>query len=214
MSDTYSESIPRVETLPPMQARPGLWARLLRRVLVVLVLLWIAWEAVAATMQYTGLRRVLTARIEAAFGRPVDVGSYHFSLWNGPALEANSVTVGEDPRFGHEYFLRAESMTVRLRWTSLLRGRIELGTLSLSRPSLNLVRNAAGDWNLTEWLPQPSGVLSTRVLVGPSLPSSAVRFRRINVEGGRINFKNGDEKLPLAFVAVKGSVETDRPRSA
>ena len=101
--------------------------------------------------------------------------------------------------------------TVRLRWAALLRGHIELGTLSLSRPSLNLVRSAAGDWNLAEWLPQPSGALSTRVPVGPSLPSSAVRFRRINVEGGRINFKNGDEKLPLAFVGVKGTVETDRP---
>jgi hypothetical protein len=80
-------------------------------------------------MQHTGLRRILTARIEAAFGRQVDVGSYHFSLWKGPALKANSVIVGEDPRFGHEYFLRADSMTVRLRWASLLRGHIELGTV-------------------------------------------------------------------------------------
>src|ERR1700685_12356 len=188
MSDPYSESIPRVETLPPMQARPGLWARLLRRVLVLLVLLWIASEAVSATMQYTGLRRVLTARIEAAFGRPVDVGSYHFSLWNGPALEANSVIVGEDPRFGHEYFLRAESMTVRLRWASLLRGHVELGTLSLTRPSLNLVRNPAGDWNLVEWLPHPSGNHLAVVPVGPMLPAALFRFSRIEVDGGRVNF--------------------------
>ncbi len=53
--------------------------------------------------------------------------------------------------------------------------------------------------------------VSSGVPVGPSLPSSAVRFRRIEVDGGRINFKNGDEKLPLAFVGVKGTVETDRP---
>ncbi|HEY4709058.1 MAG TPA: AsmA family protein [Candidatus Acidoferrales bacterium] len=211
MSDTYSESIPRAEALHPVQARPRLWARLLRRVIFWLVFLWIASEAVSVTMQHTGLRRVLTARIAAAFGRPVDVGSYHFSLWNGPTLEANSVIVGEDPRFGNEYFLRAESMTVRLRWASLLRGHIELGTLSLTRPSLNLVRNAAGDWNLGEWLPQPSGSPTFRVPVGPSLPTSPVRFRRIDVDGGRINFKNGDEKLPLAFVGVKGTVETDRP---
>src|ERR1700691_3945754 len=211
MSDTYSESIARAKTLQPIQAQTRLWPRLLRRVIFWLVFLWVASEAVSVTMQHTGLRRVLTARIEAAFGRPVDVGSYHFSLWNGPALEANSVIVGEDPRFGHEYFLRADSMTVRLRWASLLRGHIELGTLSLNRPSLNLVRNAAGDWNLGEWLPQPTGSPSFRVPVGPSLPTSPVRFRRIDVEGGRINFKKGDEKLPLAFVGVKGTVETDRP---
>ena len=140
---------------------------------------------ISLAIQHTRLRRILTARIEAAFGRPVEVGSYDFSLWSGPALEANSVTVGEDPRFGHEYFLRAESMTVRLRGQSLLRGRIDLGTLSLTRPSLNLVRNSAGEWNLAEWLPQPAGNPSfSEVPVGPSLPSSAVRFRRIEVDGG------------------------------
>jgi hypothetical protein len=211
MSDTYSESIPHVKTLQPMQARHPLWTRLLRPVLFCLVFLWIASQGVSLLMQHTRLRRTLTSRIEAAFGRPVDVGSYRFSFWNGPGLEADSVIIGEDSRFGQEYFLRAESMTVRLRWASLLRGRIELGTLSLTRPSLNLVRNAAGDWNLGEWLPQPPVSPSFRVPVGPSLPTSPVRFRRIDVEGGRINFKNGDEKLPLAFVGVKGTVETDRP---
>ena len=46
-------------------------------------------------MQHTALRRKLTARLETAFGRPVQVGSYGFSLWRGPAIEARSVTVGE-----------------------------------------------------------------------------------------------------------------------
>ena len=211
MSDTYSEAVSHVEALPPVRSRPCRLIRLLKWALFLLLFLWVAAEGISLTIQHTDLRKILTARIEAAFGRPVDVGSYDLSLWNGPALEANSVTVGEDPRFGHEYFLRAESMTVRLRWAKLLRGHVELGTLSLTRPSLNLVRNAAGDWNLGEWLPQPSGNPSLRVPVGPSLPSSTVRFRRIEVEGGRINFKNGDEKLPLAFVGVRGTVETDRP---
>ncbi len=211
MSDTYSESISHVASNQPALARTRLWIRLLKWAVFLLVFLWIAAEGISIAIQHTRLRRVLTSRIEAAFGRPVEVGSFNFSLWDGPALEANSVTVGEDPRFGQEYFLRAESMTVRLRWASLLRGHLELGTLSLARPSLNLVRNSAGDWNLVEWLPQPSGSRSPGVPVGPSLPSSPLRFGRIEVDGGRINFKNGDEKLPFAFVAVKGTVETDRP---
>jgi len=211
MSDTYLGAIPRAESLPPAQSRPRAWIRWLKRTLLLFALLWIASEGISLAMQHTRLRRVLTAQIEAAFGRPVEVGSYDFSLWDGPALEANSVTVGEDPRFGQEYFLRAESMTVRLRWASLLRGHVRLGTLSLNRPSLNLVRDAGGDWNLAEWLPQPSGSLPAKVPVGPSLPFSPLRFGRIEVDGGRINFKNGDDKLPLAFVGVTGAVETDAP---
>jgi AsmA-like protein len=211
MSDTYSESIPHVASIHPAQARTRPWIRLLKWAVLLLVFLWIAAEGISLAIQHTRLRRVLTSRIATAFGRPVEVGSFDFNLWNGPALEAESVTVGEDPRFGQEYFLRAESITVRLRWVSLLRGHLELGTLSLTRPSLNLVRNSAGDWNLVEWLPQPPGSRSPGVPVGPSLPSSPLRFGRIEVDGGRINFKNGDEKLPFAFVTVKGTVETDRP---
>jgi hypothetical protein len=211
MSETITETIPRQEAVPPDPSQTRASARWIKRIALLIVILWVASESASLAVQHTGIRKILTAHLQSAFGRPVDVGSYAFSLWDGFALEANSVIVQEDPRFGQEYFLRADSMTVRLRWTSLLRGRVEFGTLSLSRPSLNLVRNVAGDWNLTEWLPQPGAHPASSVPVGPAFPSSALRFRRVEVDGGRINFKNGDEKLPFAFVDLQGTVETDRP---
>src|SRR4029077_21141390 len=126
-------------------------------------------------------------------GRPVEVRRYDFSLWGWPTLEAQSVTVSEDPRFGHEYFLRAESLTMRLRWQGLLRGRLEFGAFSFSRPSLNLVRDSNGNGNLAEWLPRPSAPTGAAAPVGPPLPPySPLRFTRIEVNSGRINFKRGD----------------------
>jgi hypothetical protein len=211
MSETITETIPRQEAVGPDPSQSRASARWIKRIALLVVILWVASEAASLAVQHTGIRKILTAHLQSAFGRPVDVGSYAFSLWDGFALEANSVIVQEDPRFGQEYFLRADSMTVRLRWSSLLRGRVEFGTLSLNRPSLNLVRNVAGDWNLTEWLPQPGARPASPVPVGPAFPSSALRFRRVEVDGGRINFKNGEEKLPFAFVDLKGTVETDRP---
>lgn len=211
MSNTSVEPIAHTTTFEPAPSRLRAWGRWPRRILILLILLWVVAEGISLAIQYTRLHRILTAQIEAAMGRPVEVGSYNFSFWNGPVVEARSVTVGEDPRFGAEYFLRADSMTVRLRWQSLLRGRVEFGTLLLTRPSLNLVRNADGDWNLAEWLPRPNAVPAPRTYPGPVLPSMATRFRRIEVEGGRVNFKLADEKLPFAFVGVTGTVETDRP---
>jgi len=137
----------------------------------------------------------------------VNVGEYDFSLWTGPTLEAQFVTVAEDPRFGYEYFMRADSLRARLGWKSLLRGHIELETLSLTRPSLNVVRDASGDWNIGEWLPKPGSNTSQ----SSSNSGSNLRFKRIDVEGGRINFKQSDAKLPFAFVDVTGRVETDIP---
>jgi AsmA-like C-terminal region len=210
MSDIFTETVPRAESVeaPPQTRASSRW---IKRIILLVVLLAVASEGISLAMQHTGLRNLLTERLQSAFGRPVEVGSYDFSLLNGVALEANTVTVGEDPHFGQEYFLRADSIAVRLRWLSLLRGRIEFGTLSLYKPSLNLVRNATGDWNLTQWLPQPGPHPALRLPFGPAFPSSPLRFRRIEVNGGRINFKNGDEKLPFAFIGVKGTVETDPP---
>jgi AsmA-like C-terminal region/AsmA family len=202
VSDIPIETISHAEPFEDIRPRRRSWARWLKWILLALVSLWVIGLVVTLAIDFTGLQHTLTARLGSAFGRPIAVRAYAFSFW-GPVVEARSVTVGEDPRFGHEYFLRADSMTVRLRWQSLLRGRIELGTLSLSHPSLNLVRDAAGQWNLAEWLPRPAD--------SPSTALGASRLSRIAIDSGRINFKRGDDKLPVAFVNVNGTVETDSP---
>jgi AsmA-like C-terminal region len=211
VSNTYSEPVTRAEPFEVASPKFRLWNRWTKAILLLAILPWVVSEGISLAAQHGSLRKKLSAHLEAAFGRPVEVGNYHFSFWGGPSLEARSVTVAEDPRFGQEYFLRVDSMAVRLRWRSLLRGHIEFGTLSLTRPSLNLVRDAAGDWNLAEWLPRPAGTPSASVPVGPLLPFPALRFRKIEVAYGRINFKRADEKLPIAFVGVGGTVETDAP---
>ncbi len=204
ITDEYSAAGPVVNSsIPaPRQSPWRQWATLL---LLLIAILWLANYGVAFVVRHTGLQKKLTDRLAAAFGRPVTVGRYAFSFWTGPALEAQSVTVGEDPRFGQEYFLRAESLRVRLRWRSLLRGRLELGRLLLTQPSLNVVRNSEGDWNLAEWLPRPA----PGATAAPFAPTPSLRFERIEVEGGRVNFKRGDDKLPFAFVSVEGTVQAD-----
>jgi uncharacterized protein involved in outer membrane biogenesis len=211
MSQLLSPTVTHPEPFEPAPASRAAWIRWPKWILLLLALLWVADAGISLLILHSRLRGKLTNRLEAAFGRPVEVGSYDFSLWDGPALEAQSVTVAEDPRFGHEYFLHAESLTVRLLWTSLLRGRIGLGTLSLTRPSLNLVRDPNGNWNISEWLPRPAGTAPPPAPtgIGPRLVSRALSFSRIEINAGRINFKRGDEKLPYAFSDVTGTVEVE-----
>jgi len=197
-------------TPPAERARRPVMLRRLRWV-VILLIAWVAAQVLgSALVQHTRIRNILNARLEAAFGRRIEVARYSLNLFGRPELEASPVVVFDDPRFGNEYFLRADSLTIRIRWLSLLAGRFELGTLSLSRPSLNLVRAADGRWNIEEWLPMPSG------LTGADAPvvarnTARLRIRRIEVDSGRVNFKRGDEKLPFAFVGVTGSVEQQSP---
>ena len=197
-----------LEELAPVIERPRRSAMVRRmRWVLILVIAWVmAQVAGSALVQHTRLRGILNARLEAAFGRRIEVSRYSLNLWGRPELEASPIVVFDDPRFGNEYFLRADSLTIRIRWLSLLAGRFELGVLSLSRPSLNLVRAADGRWNIEEWLPAPSGLSGTAAPQG-ARNSARLRIRRIEVDAGRVNFKRGDEKLAFAFVGVTGSVE-------
>src|SRR3984893_2551040 len=157
----------------------------------------------------SGIHKYLEARLERAFGRTVEVRHFNILLLPRPVLEAEQVSIGEDPAFGNEYFLRAERLTAKLRWSGLVRGHFELGTLSLSRPSLVLVHNDRGEWNLERWLPPAKSTLGAGSrFYGPraqETPSN--RLQKIDIDDGRINFKIGDEKLPFAFLGVSGSVE-------
>jgi AsmA-like protein len=169
--------------------------------------------SVTALVHTRRVRGYLVAHLERAFGRPVEVKQLDVGILPSLRLDAEGVTVGEDPAFGYEYFLRAEHLTASLRWTGLLRGHFEFGTLSLSRPSLILVRNAQGRWNLEQWLPPAPGNpgAATRVY-GPPTPIALVnRLRKIQIDEGRVDFKNVVDKAPFAFTGVSGSVEQVSP---
>ena len=172
-----------------------------------LVALLVATQVGASFLLKTRrMRGYLIAHLESAFGRPVQAGEFSVQILPIPQLDVEGVTIGEDPAFGQEYFLRAESMNASFRWLGLLRGRFEFGTMSLTRPSLILVRNAQGRWNLEGWLPpaRPNG----SGVYGPQRPAESTHhLRKIEFDDGRINFKLGDEKRPFAFTSVSGSVE-------
>ena len=155
----------------------------------------------------------LIAHLERAFGRQVEVQSFDARILPSPQLDANGVSVGEDPSFGHEYFLRAENLSANLRLMGLLRGHFDFGTISFSKPSLILVRNSEGRWNLERWLPPAKTTpLQNARVYGPASPVAPVnRLEKIVFDEGRINFKTGDDKLPVAFTGVSGSVEQILP---
>ncbi|HEX8872832.1 MAG TPA: AsmA family protein [Candidatus Acidoferrum sp.] len=174
----------------------------------VLALLIAVQVGVSFLVKTRRTRNYLQTHLQAAFGRPVEAGEFSVRILPVPRLDVDGVTVAEDPAFGQEYFLRAEHMAANLRWTGLLRGRFEFGTMSLTRPSLILVRRDDGRWNLEQWLPpakrNPEADAGN---YGPRQPAESHHLRKIEFDDGRINFKQGDDKRPFAFTSVSGSVE-------
>jgi hypothetical protein len=140
--------------------------------------------------------RIVTS-ISLALGRPVEISSASIRILPQPGFELENFVVHDDPSFSAEPVLRAQEVTASLRLWSLLRGRLEIARLSLSEPSLNLVRNSAGHWNVESLLERTS-----QTSVAPTAkPKTELRpgFPYIEADSGRINLKLGEEKKPYAM---------------
>jgi hypothetical protein len=180
---------------------------------LLLVAMFAVQAGVSLLVRTHRMQEYLVAHLERAFGRPVEVGRFSVQVLPMPELDVDAVTIGEDPTFGNEYFLRADHMTARLRWLGLFRGHFEFGTMSFTRPSLILVRNSDAQWNLERWLPPTlaAAAQGTAPVVPQAREKSTYRLQKIDFDEGRINFKLGNEKRPFAFTDVSGSVEQVSP---
>ncbi len=172
----------------------------LRRLAYVLTALLTVQGGVSLLLLMRPVSASLRARLERALGRPVEVGYFGVSVWSGLRLEAHYITVGEDPRFGNEFVLRADRLSAAPRWPALLRGRLEFSRYSFDRPSLNLVRTADAHWNFEGWSAPPRG------FAAGDAPSPSATAVAISISNGRINFKRSADKLPFALAGVNGQI--------
>jgi hypothetical protein len=173
--------------------------RLSRRTWWIMAILLVVLCAIAVPpfVNVNRYRNRVARSISRALGRNVAVSNIELRLLPRPAMVLSAFVVADEPSFGPEPMLRADTVTAYLRLSSLWRGRLEIGTLSLENPSLNLVRGVDGHWNIEELVERTSQVPSAPT--AKSSPESRPRFPYIEATTGRINFKLGLVKKAFAF---------------
>src|SRR6516162_749826 len=154
-------------------------------------------------------RNQIAMSIGNALGRSVTVSGVELKLLPRPGLVLSGFVVADDPSFGPEPMLRAESVTAYLRVSSLWRGRLEVGTLQLENPSLNLVRRADGHWNLQDLVQRSSQV--SPAPTASTKPQRQSRFPYVRASAGRINFKLGQVKKAFAFADADFALWLESP---
>ncbi len=168
-----------------------------RTALALVVLLLLLALFVPPFINVNRYRKRVAESISRALGRDVTVSSIELKLLPRPGLVLSNFVVAENPAYGAEPMLRAETVTAALRLTSLWRGRLEIGRLDLDSPSLNLVRRDDGHWNLEELVGRASEVPTAPTT--KSHPESRPRFPYVEASSGRINFKLGLVKQAFAI---------------
>ena len=168
---------------------------------------WWVWACVAAAvllllltpplLNVNRLKRRIATSISASLGRPVQLDGVTMHLLPVPGFTLANFVVSEDPAFGSEPIIRAQVVNVTLRPSSLWRRHVEFSSMTFETPSLNLVRNAAGEWNVQSLLMHAASVSTAPTAQRKAGPEP--RFPYIEATGARVNVKLGQEKKPFSL---------------
>jgi len=157
------------------------------------------------------LRNRIANSIGNALGRRVAIDNVRLRVLPRPGFDLEGLVIYDDPAFSAEPMIRAQEVSAAIRFRSLLRGRIEIATLSANEPSINLVRNDQGRWNLASLLER-----NAQIPAAPTgKPASERRpaFPYLEAGHARINFKIGQTKKSYALMDADVALWQDSENS-
>jgi hypothetical protein len=157
------------------------------------------------------LRNRIATSIGSALGRRVALDNVRFHLLPRPGFDLEGLVIYDDPSFSAEPMIRAQDVSAAIRFRSLLRGRLEIATLSATEPSINLVRSNEGRWNLASLLERNAQI--------PAAPTAKGVYERrpafpyLEAGHARINFKLGQTKKSYALMDADVALWQDSENS-
>jgi len=96
--------------------------------------------------QYRG---EIQAQFEKRLHRPVQFGALSLAVFP-VRVKAQNVVIGEDPRFHSQLpFAQVGEMDISVKLLPLLTKSIEISSLTLKRPQIELIKDSAGVWNFS-----------------------------------------------------------------
>ncbi len=157
------------------------------------------------------LRNRISTSIGNALGRRVTIDNVRLRLLPRPGFDLEDLVIYDDPAFSPEPMIRADEVSAAIRLRSLLRGRLEIANLSATEPSVNLVRNDEGRWNLASLLARNAQI--------PAAPTAKPAFESrpafpyLEATGARVNFKIGQTKKSYALTNADVALWQDSDNS-
>jgi len=125
-------------------------------IVAVIVVLLLAVLLIPQFIDVNQYRGQIQSELQNRIGRPVQLGE--MSLHSFPLrVEVKNVVIGDDPGFhGPAPFAQANEVDISVKLLPLLSKNIELNSLQMVRPKIELIRNAQGAWNFASLGNAPS----------------------------------------------------------
>ena len=126
----------------------------------------------AATFNINQYHGQIQQALEKQLGRQVSLGNMRLGIFP-PRFEVENVSVADDPRFNvPNPFVHAQRLDVSVKLLPLLHKQIEVDSLILQRPSVDLIKNKQGVWNFASLGKARPGSPQAVTNVGKQMPAS------------------------------------------
>ncbi len=118
------------------------------RILAILVVVLILIVVIAPFLiPVDKFRPTIEEKASQALGRQVQLGNLSLSLISG-SLSAESISIGDDPKFSPSPFLTAKSLKVGVELMPLIFSKtLNVTGIAIENPEVVLLHNPAGQWN-------------------------------------------------------------------
>src|ERR1700736_116456 len=129
---------------------------------IVVAIIVIAVGILFATFNPNDYRGTIQTKLEQQLNRRVSLGNMSLGLFPLRFKVAN-LSIADDPKFNsNSPFIQAQELSVSVKLLPLLSKSVEVDSLSLEHPSVELIKNAQGVWNFAsvgqkDSSPAPSG---------------------------------------------------------
>ena len=107
------------------QSEPARWRSWRLRAVLLLIALLLVVFIVPPMISIGSYKSRITEAISQSFGRPVRLASVQLRLLPWPGFVLTDLSVAEDPAYGSEPVLHANSVTANIRLLSLWRGSLK-----------------------------------------------------------------------------------------
>ncbi|MFA9562131.1 MAG: AsmA family protein [Nitrospirota bacterium] len=151
--------------------------------------------------------------LEQALHRKVEVEDVRLTLFPTLGVQLRQVVVADDPTLSSKPFLTVPSVQVAVQWKPLLQRRIEVESVLIENPILQVIRSEKGDFNTsTIGKISTSGEISSEKAepqdsVSPFLGVLAVK--RFSMTGGTLQYEDRTHQPLQAYQIEKLVLNTE-----
>ncbi|HYN15579.1 MAG TPA: AsmA family protein, partial [Terriglobales bacterium] len=151
--------------------------KLIVTILIIAAVIVVAALVVPSLVNINRYHDQIQTQLQKRLGRQVSLGQMRLRVLP-LAIRVTNAVIGEDPAFRtRQPFALVQELDVRAKLWPLLRGQVEVQSLNLRRPQIELVRNQQGIWNFAS--------LGRAGTQGPS-KSAEVSIADLKIEDGQV----------------------------